>query len=101
MVWWSRETWTQIRLFVLQIGMMVALARKPTDLGLLLNEGVAHTIRLFLSKTIELPVGMHSVMIGRRTQRYNTVKKVMDRLNCVYDILFYMERLQVLIVNVG
>ena len=79
---------------------MVALARKPTDLDLLLNEGVAHTIRMFLSKRSELPVGMHPVMIGRRARRYNTVKKVMDRLNRVYDILFYMQRLQVLIVNV-
>ena len=81
--------------------MMVALARTPTDLDLLLNEGVAHTIRMFLSaETSQLPVGMHPVMIGRRARWYNTVKKVLDRLNRVYDILFYMQRLDVMVINV-
>ena len=58
--------------------MMAVLARKPIDLDQLLNEGVAHTIRMFTARTGELPVGMQPVMIGRRARRYNTVAKVSD-----------------------
>ena len=53
--------------------MMAVMARQPIDLDQLLNEGVAHTIRMFISRTGELPVGMQPVMIGRRAPRYNTV----------------------------
>ena len=48
----------------------------------------------------KLPVGMQPVMIGRRAKRYDTVDKVISTLNRVYDILYYMERLQVNIVNI-
>jgi len=84
----------------LQIGMMVVMARQPIDLDQLLNEGVAHNIRMFISRLGELPVGMQPVMIGRRALRYNTVAKVMARLNRVYDISYYMQHLEVMIVNV-
>ena len=88
------------RFFVLQIGMMVVLARQRIDLDQLLNEGVALSIRMFIARMSELPVGMQPVMIGRRARRFDTVDKVMNRLNRVYDILYYMERLQVNIVNI-
>ena len=71
--------------------MMAVLARQPTDLDQLLNEGVALSIRMFIARMSELPVGMQSVMIGRRAWRYDTAAKVMARLNRVYDILYYME----------
>ena len=83
----------------LQISMMAVMVRQPIDLDQLLNEGVAHNIRMFISRMGELPVGMQPVMIGRRAPRYNTVAKVMARLNHVYDILYYMQRLEVQIVN--
>ena len=78
--------------------MMAVLARQPIDLDQLLNEGVTLSICMFISRMSELPVGMQPVMAGRRARRYNTVDKVMNRLNRVYDILYYMERLQVNIV---
>ena len=80
---------------------MAVLARKPIDLDQLLNEGLALSIRMFIARMSELPVGVQPVMIGWRAQRYHTVDKVMNRLNRVYDILYYItERLQVNIVNV-
>ena len=32
--------------------MMAVMARKPIDLDQLLNEGVAHTIRIFISRMV-------------------------------------------------
>ena len=80
--------------------MMTVLAGQPTDLDKLLNECVALSIRRFASKMRELPVGMQPVMIGRRLPRYDTVDKVMNRLTRVYEILYYMERLQLDLVNI-
>jgi len=55
---------------------------------------------MFKAKPGELPVGMQPVMIGRRARRYNTVDKAMARLNRVFDILTFMERLNVRVENI-
>lgn len=44
--------------------MMAVLARKPIDLDQLLNEGLALSIRMFIARMSELPVGVQPVMIG-------------------------------------
>ena len=74
-------------LFVLQIGMMVELARHTPNLDNLMNEGIAFVIRKFQCRLTDYPVGKRPVMIGRRKAAYDTIDKVMKRLDLIMNVM--------------
>ena len=67
--------------------MMVEMARSPVNLDNLMNEGVAFAIDLFKDRIPNFPLGRRPVMIGRRKPAYNTIDKVMNRLDRVMKVL--------------
>ena len=69
------------------MGMMVELVRQPPNLDNLMNEGIAFAIDRFEVILPDCPVGRHPVMIGRRKRTYNTIDKVMGRLDRVMKVL--------------
>ena len=73
-----------------QIGMMVELARQPPNLDRLLNEGIAFIIEKFKHQLPQCPLGKHPVMIGRRKPAYDTVDKVMKRLDIIMNVMSAM-----------
>ena len=83
--------------FILQVGIMVEICRNPVNLDNLLNEGIAFTIDRFRRKLKHCPIGQQPVMIGRRAPRYNTLDKVMTRLERVMKV---MEAMENIVVNV-
>ena len=76
-----------LRIFMsgFQIGMMTEMARQPPNLDRLLNEGIAFIIDTFKHQ-INCPVGQRPVMIGRRKPSYDTVDKVMRRLDLIMNV---------------
>lgn len=60
-----------------------------------MNEGIAFSIEQFKSKLTELPVGKQPVMIGRRSRRYDTLEKVMTRLDKIFNGMSVMEQITV------
>ena len=70
--------------------MMAEMARDPPNLDQLMNEGIAFVIDQFKDKIPKCPVGQRPVMIGRRKQSYNTVDKVMKRLDLVMNVMAAM-----------
>ena len=94
---WLNQT---LRSFLfLQIGMMVELARQPPNLDNLINEGIAFAIDRFQVSLPDFPIGMRPVMIGRRKPAYNTIEKVMGRLNRVMMVLETMRHIAVVNVH--
>ena len=73
-----------------QIGMMTEMARNPPNLDNLMNEGIAFVIDQFKDRIPQCPVGQRPVMIGRRKQSYNTIDKVMKRLDLVMNVMAAM-----------
>ena len=69
------------RVYFLQIGMMVEMAGSPVNLDNLMNEGMAFAIDRFKDRIPNCPLGRCPVMIGRRKPAYNTIDKVMNRLD--------------------
>ena len=67
--------------------MMVEMAHSPVNLDNLLNEGIAFAIDRFKDRMPNCPLGRRPVMIGRRRPTYNTINKVMNRLDRVMKIL--------------
>ena len=82
-----------MRFLFLQIGMMVELARQPPSLDNLINEGIAFAIDRFQVSLPECPIGRRPVMIGRRKSPYNTIDKVMGRLNRIMMVLETMRHI--------
>ena len=82
-----------MRFLFLQIGMMVELARQPPSLDNLINEGIAFAIDRFQVSLPECPIGRRPVMIGRRKSAYNTIDKVMGRLNRIMMVLETMRHI--------
>ena len=74
-------------LSVFQIGMMAEMARPRPNLDKLMNEGVAFVIDQFQHRIRDCSVGQRPVMIGRRKSSYNTVDKVMKRLDLIHDVM--------------
>ena len=70
-----------------QIGMMAEMARPQPNLDKLMNEGVAFVIDQFRQRLQDCPLGQHPVMIGRRKSSYNTVDKVMKRLDLIHNVM--------------
>ena len=70
--------------------MMVEMARVPPNLDNLMNEGIAFIIDRFKSEIPKCPIGQRPVMIGRRKAAYDTVDKVMKRLDLIMNVMSSM-----------
>ena len=64
---------------------MAEMARSPVNLDNLMNEGIAFAIDRFQVNIPDCPIGQRPVMIGRRKPAYNTMDKVMGRLDRCHE----------------
>ena len=69
---------------------MVEMARVPPNLDKVMNEGIAFIIDRFKSEIPQCPVGQRPVMIGRRKRAYDTLDKVMKRLDLIMNTISHM-----------
>ena len=69
-----------------QIGMMTEMARPSPNLDRLMNEGIAFVIDTIRHQLTHCPTGQRPVMIGRRKPSYDTVDKVMKRLDLIMNV---------------
>ena len=69
---------------------MAEMARVPPNLDNLMNEGIAFIIDRFKSEIPDCPVGKRPVMIGRRKRAYDTIDKVMKRLDLIVNVMSHM-----------
>ena len=67
--------------------MMAEMARVPPNLDKVMNEGIAFIINRFVHRIPDCPLGQRPVMIGRRKRSYNTLDKVMKRLDLIMDTM--------------
>ena len=81
------------------MGMMVELARQPPNLDNLMNEGIAFAIDRFQVSLPGFPIGRRTVMIGRRKPAYNTIDKVMGRLDRIMMVLETMRHIAIVDVH--
>ena len=70
--------------------MMAEMARFPPNLDNLLNEGIAFIIDRFKSEIPQCPLGRRLVMIGRRKASYDTLDKVMKRIDLCVNAMYVM-----------
>ena len=70
--------------------MMVEMARVPPNLDNLMNEGIAFIVDRFKHEIPKCPIGQRPVMIGRRKAAYDTVDKVMKRLDLIMNVMSSM-----------
>ena len=70
--------------------MMAEMVRDPPNLDNLMNEGIAFVIDRFKDRIPHCPVGQRPVMIGNRKRSYDTVDKVMKRLDLVMKVMSAM-----------
>ena len=70
--------------------MMAEMARVPPNLDKVMNEGIAFIIDRFKSQIPKCPVGQRPVMIGRRKRAYDTLDKVMKRLDLIMNTISHM-----------
>ena len=71
--------------------MMAEMARVPPNLAKVMNEGVAFIINRFVHQIPDCPVGQRPVMIGRRKRSYDTLDKVMKRLDLITETMGAMK----------
>ena len=69
---------------------MAEMARVPPNLDKVMNEGIAFIIDRFKSEIPKCPVGQRPVMIGRRKRAYDTLDKVMKRLDLIMNTISHM-----------
>ena len=69
---------------------MAEMARVPPNLDNLMNEGIAFVIDRFKSEIPHCPIGQRPVMIGRRKASYDTIDKVMKRLELIINVMLAM-----------
>ena len=67
--------------------MSVEMARPKPNLDRLMNEGIAFVIDQFYGRFKEHPVGQRPVMTGQRKSSYDTVDKVMQRLDLIHKVM--------------
>ena len=79
--------------------MMAEMARVPPDLDNLMNECIAFVIDRFKEEIPDCPVGQRPVMIGRRKSAYNTIDKVMHRLDAIINVMDAMRLIHVVDVH--
>ena len=70
--------------------MMAEMARVPPNLDKVMNEGIAFIIDRFKSEIPQCPLGQLPVMIGRRKRAYDTLDKVMKRLDLIMNTISHM-----------
>ena len=70
--------------------MMAEMARVPPNLDNLMNEGIAFVIEWCKSEVSDCPLGQRPVMIGRRKAAYDTIDKVMKRLDLIINVMSAM-----------
>ena len=71
--------------------MMAEMARVPPNLDRVMNEGIAFVIDRFVKSQLpNCSVGQRPVMIGRRKRAYDTLDKVMKRLDLVINVMAAM-----------
>ena len=70
--------------------MMAELVRVPPNLDKVMNEGIAFVIDRFKHQIPQCPVGQRPVMIGRRKRAYDTLDKVMKRLDLIMNTISAM-----------
>ena len=70
--------------------MMAEMARVPPNLDKVMNEGIAFIIDRFKSEIPQCPVGQRPVMIGRRKRAYDTLDKVIKRLDLIMNTISHM-----------
>ena len=70
--------------------MMAEMARVPPNLDKVMNEGIAFIIDRFKSEIPHCPVGQRPVMIGRRKRAYDTLDRVMKRLDLIMNTISHM-----------
>ena len=71
--------------------MMAEMARVPPNLDLVMNEGIAFIIERFKNQLKNCALGQYPVMIGRRKPSYNTLDKVMQRLDLIHNVMSAMD----------
>ena len=67
--------------------MMAEMARVPPNLDKVMNEGIAFIIDRFKHQIPDCPLGQLLVMIGRRKRAYDTLDKVMKRLDLIMNTM--------------
>ena len=67
--------------------MMAEMASVPPNLDKVMNEGIAFVIDRFTKQLPNCPLGEHPVMIGRRKRSYDTLDKVMKRLDLIMNTM--------------
>ena len=75
--------------------MMTEMARVPPNLDKLMNEGIAFVIDRFKHQLPDCPIGQRPVMIGRRKAAYDTLDKVMKRLDLIVNVMSAMNFISV------
>ena len=75
--------------------MMTEMARVPPNLDKLMNEGIAFVIDRFKHQLPDCPIGQRPVMIGRRKATYNTLDKVMKRIDLIVNVMSAMNFISV------
>ena len=68
--------------------MMAEMARNPVNLDNLMNEEVAFVTERFQYRIPHCPIGRRLVMTGRRKSSYNTLDKVMTRLDKIMNVFW-------------
>ena len=71
--------------------MMAEMARKPVNLDNPINEGLAFAIARFQYRISHCSIGRRPVMIGMRKASYNTLDKVITRLDRIMNALQAMD----------
>ena len=71
--------------------MMAEMARVPPNLDRVMNEGIAFLIERFKKQLRNCAVGQYPVMIGQRKRSYDTLDKVMNRLDLIHNVMSAMQ----------
>ena len=79
--------------------MMAEMARLRPNLDNLMNECIAFVIDRFKSEIPDCPVGQRPVMIGRRKAAYNTIDKVMKRMDLIISVMDTMRLIHVVDIH--
>ena len=69
---------------------MAEMARVPPNLDNLMNECIAFVIDRFKNEIPNCPIGQLPVMIGRRKASYDTIDKVMKRMDLIINVMSAM-----------
>ena len=74
------------------------MARVPPNLDNLMNECIAFVIDRFKNEIPDCPVGQRPVMIGKRKPSYDTIDKVMKRMDLIINV---MDAMRFVVVDVN